>query len=841
MRPVRNLLGPGLALLLLTSCAGPGDGASSRATALSSPHYGAENAAGVCLGARMTLAGAIAAAGASGTVYVSAQPSEIVEFFTATVFDSVTLLPAGTDADAGACVDDPLARPTVKAFSRAIRLIDVVASGVDKVVTIRGVHLTHEADPATFAGDGGTISAGRNTTLALAAGARVSNGHATGSGGCIFAFRSTVITDFTVSIDDCEADLDGGGVAIVRRNQQNPLTNVVARVTGSSAGGDGGGIHVDRANVSAFTLQDNTAGNDGGGLYFTSAGLPQSVRVDADLIAGRCTSTLDDCTEGNRAGGDGGSAFVTGRSSRFSMAGEVGDGVAGEEGGGVHVTNRARAQLCPNTALYNSFAQSHGGGIYANASSIVRLMTDCEPLLTRLNDRFTIPKPPYEGLPAPAPCPFDGPGWLSLLNTPGPILITGNHAGWLKPALPFIAPVPIDPTRLGGGIALFNADASVVVGAAILLDDVRIDENRATQDGGGLAVTQTSTWTVEPGDGVTGPPPIQIALNRATNGQGGGVFASGASLVSFNDTFGVVEILDNVASDGAALAITNGSSLALGHAEIVGNVATSGVGGVVVDDSAAVLGTAVAGCGGLASVNKPCLRIEENESTGVDGSAVDAVDSVITLRRGIVRGNIGAAGGASVAVRGTSGSATMANVTVGDSSLDGFRLDVGTLDCDHCTFFRADDGLQVTSPAVATVDNSLSVQNNLDTRLIALLPAAALNGSCNTSTAPVPVPGWGSVDAAFDVDQDGRPTVINADNQCSVGLEFDVQRLTRPDPAGAGVPGAGAPANTITLSDAGAFELPHACGDGVLAWYEACDDGNFVDTDACSNTCTPNP
>ncbi|MEN0063764.1 MAG: hypothetical protein AAGA48_16545 [Myxococcota bacterium] len=788
--------------------------------------YGAETSAPACRGGFATLAGAIAAAGPDGTVFVSGSLPFIAEPVTAAATRNVTINGVRNDADAVSCSNTvPSVLPEIRMVSQGIRALEVQPGPNDTVVTINRVIISHTADGLTVAGDGGTIHLGDNSTLILDEGTAIRNGRTDGNGGCIAAVRSSVFALPGTSIDQCYAQHDGGGVSFYQRNTQTQNGSAIAFLADNVAGDNGGGVYADRHSVRIFGAEQNTAETGGGGAaYFTATNVSGDVTFEV-YPTPTCDLPGDTCVRGNHAGVDGGAIVVSGDDARLWTAGRFTENDADDHGGAIRATNRAVVHLCPGTRLIENLAEGDGGGVHADLQTDVNVLPSCSPS------------------PVSRVIYSDGAkvGTVTLNfaspNVQGGTLFSGNRAGW-DPSLG--GPILVDATRQGGGVFLDRSRFDIAYTNGPTLQWVRFEDNLASQDGGGLAATNQSETSVVVGNFDQGRP-IEFLRNDARNNLGGAIFATGAgTTVDLDTTDAEVDIRDNLAVEGAAIAIVDGADLQLQYTDIVDNVGSSGTGGLFVDTGAtATLGDCPSASGDSPTTPFECALMEGNVAGSADGAAIDVVDGLLSATRVRVHRNQALSGGASIKVRHANGQVRLANVVAGDASLDALHAAAGSVECNHCTLYQSDVAVHVDAGATATVNRSVLAENSSDVD-VAFLTFIA--GSCNTTQAPVPSLVFGTIDAGYLVDDDGYPEVLtNVNYQCTTGLDDDVMGLARPDPTLTGIAPPVAPANTVVQYEKGAYELFHACGDGVFDPHEECEDGNVQNWDGCNSLCEIEP
>jgi hypothetical protein len=172
------------------------------------------------------------------------------------------------------------------------------------------------------------------------------------------AFGAGIIDfDENLTLDDVTmrfnaATVDGGAIWANGLNLTIEIRN--SRITGNTAGDDGGGIYIN--NVAAMTIENstianNTAGGRGGGAYFY---------IPTDLL------TIDTTTiSGNTATGPGGGLGFFYSSAGASFVDSTLSGNAGSDGGGVFFYLPVEPLTVENCTISgNQATTGEGGGIY---------------------------------------------------------------------------------------------------------------------------------------------------------------------------------------------------------------------------------------------------------------------------------------------------------------------------------------------------------------------------------------------------------------------------------------------------------------------------------------------
>ncbi|MGQ0792462.1 MAG: choice-of-anchor Q domain-containing protein [Deltaproteobacteria bacterium] len=190
-------------------------------------------------------------------------------------------------------------------------------------------------------------------------------------GGGLFCDDSSITIDASDVVRNTSDEGNGGGLAtdiaslctITVRNASNISENVADQ--------DGGGMHVDEANVviEGSNVNDNVAlDDDGGGI---SAVNESVVRLREDSITGASTNVNGNTTASNDGDGDGGGLHMDNSvliaeaaSSELGRTNIVGN-ISDDEGGGISAESGSALDLT-DVNIIGNFSEDEGGGIEAD-------------------------------------------------------------------------------------------------------------------------------------------------------------------------------------------------------------------------------------------------------------------------------------------------------------------------------------------------------------------------------------------------------------------------------------------------------------------------------------------
>jgi predicted outer membrane repeat protein len=377
-------------------------------------------------------------------------------------------------------------------------------------VAIDGNHLTRVLDI-----NPNNVVPGNNALLGTVTinGVTIENGlaqpgdGADGSGGGIRDQGAVSLILNSDVVTNNSATADGGGIAMENAASTRwtlTLNNTV--VSNNHAGDAGGGVEEDgtgTVNVSSSLIADNTCLNQGAGIWLDAInGGTANLNVNGSIIRGNSAGML--------AGGIGqaGSSTVTITNSTIenNFATGFGGGFADENGLGTLVVE--------NSLFLDNSAGTNGGGIFAGG-----------PTTTITNSEIK--------------------GNAAGVNGAMPIGTTGHGA--------------FNPV-MGSGGGLF------IGGGTLTLQDSTIADNTASVNGGGIELEMVNPSSIT-NTTIVG----NTALNNAGNNNGGGIDDLGGPLALVNDT-----ITGNYAANGGGLFFPNLTGLTIKNTIIARNAAIAG-------------------------------------------------------------------------------------------------------------------------------------------------------------------------------------------------------------------------------------------------------------------------
>lgn len=398
------------------------------------------------------------------------------------------------------------------------------------------------------------------------------------------------------------------------------------------------------------------------------------------------------------------------------------------------------------------------------------------------------------------------------------------------------------------GVAIEDNEASTGGGLAVMgpttLEDCRIDGNRAVADGGGIASGPAATLTLTGGSvsdntaGGNGGGILTVAnisltgttvQGNTAGGAAGGIGNSGASATN---TLNGVTVKGNSASQGGGVIVTG--NLSMGDSVVAENTAFGTFGG----------GIAASGAAGTVDILRTTIR--DNTSINNGGGLYVTGGTALTLADSTVSGNadLGPTGGGGLVFGGGS-SATLTNITISGNSAasnGGGVYGDGPLTMTNTTFFgnEATTGgnLFLSGADSHTIKNSILAGAVSGGNCAGALPTSSGFNIDDANTC-----GFAGTGDQHDTDPMLAPLADNGGPTLTHALLTGSPAIDRGTEAGApntdqrGVPrpidGDG---DGTAAFDVGAVEL-NACGDGVAAGDEECDDGNSDNDDACTNVC----
>ncbi|MGR8934574.1 MAG: choice-of-anchor Q domain-containing protein [Gammaproteobacteria bacterium] len=226
-------------------------------------------------------------------------------------------------------------------------------------------------------------------------------GNAAGKGGCLNSPSAGSLTLSNVSISNCVATGDGGGINLDDPNYAVTIDN--STISGNTSGGQGGGVHLYGNDapivIQNSTISGNSSASDGGGIYL----------YDTD---GSGITLINTTVSGNTAGGN---------------------------GGGINFSYADQLIVIQNSTISGNSASGIAGGVYFRGSSIhVMAITNSiianntSDLFTHAGDSFTID---YSLIENPATAAITDNGG-NIFNTDPQLGLLANNGGPTQTHLP---------------------------------------------------------------------------------------------------------------------------------------------------------------------------------------------------------------------------------------------------------------------------------------------------------------------------------------------------------------------------------------------------------------------
>ena len=393
--------------------------------------------------------------------------------------------------------------------------------------------------------------------------------YAQGRGGGAYLAPGANVTLGSLTLLDNAAGLHGGG--LFATGARLTVLGAASAITNSTNTGSGGALMLTNGSAmtvtGALTLEDNQAQLHGGGLYAEQSRLVLSsggtVRLNRALtgdgggmqLANNVSAVVGPILYTfNRAGRDGGAVGGANVDLVFNGLTQVISNTANSSGGGFHLINGVAAGF--NRALIReNFAITDGGGFLAKGLT-VNMGAESE-----VADNIA-----HTG---------DGGG---LYVTDGTLLMgrsdilrntARNSGGGIYAADNEITLAPLSRVALNRALT-FHGGGIYAAGGGLALVNVRLEQNHARVDGGGLYLTggeQPTSLLLADGS--------RVVDNHAETGFGGGL-RTGAGEV----TLRAAAITQNTArEDGGGLYQASGTLVVTAAMGISANVAISGAGG----------------------------------------------------------------------------------------------------------------------------------------------------------------------------------------------------------------------------------------------------------------------
>lgn len=439
-----------------------------------------------------TLANAIAAAGAGGTVFVKSGTRNPVW---QTITSNLTI--RGADAN---CANTGSATMDVGGAQRHF----TITNGA--TLTLEDLTLTNGS-----ATNGGSIEI-NNGSLVLQD-TVIQSSSATQDGGCIWGFNASVDMLGSSRVEFCDAGSDGGAVYV---DYSDVFVGSTSYVQASIAQADGGGIYATDSEVEVGGHVQSSSAARGGGLFvnfelngwdhldITGTGVVTGNTADdgAGVYAqgaGMFVSLYDGAAielNDTLGVGDGGGVYLTGGANlHMEDDGRIVDNAA-VNGGGVYQSGSA-TDMVGNSRITGNDADLDGGGAYVGGPGAFFDMSDDAYVRYNtagddggglyvydgdvdLNDTIEI------GSNTSAD---DGGGlWL---GGGASLTFTGNNTGARVKILDNSADSATVVSRLGGGVYLQDEGTSVTGTLG------RLEGNGAGGSGGGVYLGSGTTWDTD--------------------------------------------------------------------------------------------------------------------------------------------------------------------------------------------------------------------------------------------------------------------------------------------------------------------------------------------------------
>lgn len=563
---------------------------------------------------------------------------------------------------------------------------------------------------AATQGGGGIFNSG--TTLTILGGSIVGNvaNGTSGSGGGLFSASGDVVIRNT-RIEGNVANRAGGGIELgvgslllsdVTLGGLSPNQGNVAGPAGTSAPGNGGGLHVTgnsgvtatSVTISGGVVLSNLAANEGGGLW-NQAGVVMTVSGNT-LVGGNEAA-------GAAANQGGGGIFNNGGSLLLSEVRVLNNAATGDAGGGGGVATKGGTVSIDHSLIASNFsagASGSGGGILALGTAQVNVVD------TEINGNVA----------------SRAGGGIELATSPSSrnaltligVTLSENNAGVVDDDATAAAP------GNGGGLHVTGS-------GNVLIADSFINDNIAANEGGGLW-NGSGILTIE-GSQILG----NVASGDAADNGGGGLYNEGG-IVVVSDSVVMNNVADGTAGSGGGVLSVNGR-VSLFDSVISSNVANRAGGGIesaagatvdlyrtnLIDNIAGPSGTAAPGNGGGLHV------------TGLGNT---------TIVGGTVRGNTAAREGGglwndkgTLTVDGTTITRNIARGPAADDGGGGVFNNGGTLVISNVEITaNAADGLSGSGGGVFNLGGMATVNNTLVTGNIANRAGGGIESTAGSET-----------------------------------------------------------------------------------------------------------
>lgn len=497
------------------------------------------------------------------------------------------------------------------------------------------------------------------------------------------------------------ATIDGGGIYVASGTLQ--LASSQASITGNTAAGTGGGIHIVSAashSISAGTISGNTA-TAGGGIYMVAGSLALS------------GGTINGNTISNSSGSGGGVYLATGTALTLSSTAIISANNATGNGGGVYAAGTltlSGGSITGNTtkAIGGTVNVNPGTGVYLSGGSLVlqggTLGSDYQGNGVGRAAQETItlkagfdPESTAVVLERAAANPFAQNSVFYGSETP---TVTGHDYNWitidggLTATTAEIAPAfwAVDSTG-GPLVGVWATDTgNLPYGGTMIFVPTDIEVDYTTSEGTVTHYYATLESAFEGIEGIVGTATAAVIKMKKS-----------AAITPLAFSGSPMDVTLTSYDENTPVTITRHSSLGSGNIFTVASGQTLRFGSIIIDGSGTAGGSLVKVNGGTAVLGESTTLQNNNLSTGDGAVAYVAAGGTLTMNGATLSGNVGAS------LIHASGSGAVVNMLQG--SVASIKLDTAAQ-------------MKLTSGTVG----SLSLQNNACT-------VTAMNGfdAANTS------------------------------------------------------------------------------------------------------------
>ena len=535
--------------------------------------------------------------------------------------------------------------------------------------------------------EGGNSAQGGGLWIGIAAVADVNNvivsGNSASKGGGVYVAQSGLLTQITnrgaasdaIRIANNSAT-DGGGLYVEGRG--SVVFDSGQAVIESNSASNGGGVYLEHeafADLNTVTIQLHESVNLGAGIYVASqSGSPES---DPVLTLGP-ESIVRDNTADNGAG----LYLEDGRSCSVVLQGAVSGHTATHHGGGLY-QQQGRCDIAIAGGQFRENTANNGGGLYIDGGAV-----DIQGATIVDNHADNNGGAIYNFGPI-----------LTMISTEAhDLVVSGNHADMDGGALFLEAPVTgflnigESAAGCGDGDCIFQGNTTGQDGGAIwalnvpmeIWGAVMFDSNQAVRRGGGIYLNDQSL-DIRPDHAAW-----QFKATRNGAEDGGFIYVDDGSVLMTWAQLGDLNAGNTATENGAAIHITNSTTLTLVNAQLVGNIAGNRGGGVFAQSSNVIMqaffpsslrGQSYIVCDAAELFfDQSCSLLRENAATDGAGIAVTG-DASLTLEHTQVRDHV-----ASSAIYAFGGDLWLRNVLLAGSSQHGVEtISTADLEVENAT------------------------------------------------------------------------------------------------------------------------------------------------------------